>query len=73
MAKKQDALLDFAEDFEPIKAFFAGEQKTIFDKALLYLSKYDDSKTYIVDADLESVVEAVRSIICKDKIGRAHV
>lgn len=67
VAKKQDALLDFAEDFEPIKAFFAGEQKTIFDKALLYLSKYDDSKTYIVDADLESVVEAVRSIIRKDK------
>ena len=67
VAKKQDVLLDFAEDFEPVKAFFAGEQKTIFDKALLYLSKYDDSKTYIVDADLESVVEAVRSIIRKDK------
>jgi hypothetical protein len=67
VSKKQDALLDFAEDFEPIKAFFAGEQKGIFDKALLYLSKYDDSKTYIVDADLESVVESVRSIVRKDK------
>ena len=67
VTKKQEVLLDFAEDFEPVKAFFAGEQKTIFDKALLYLSKYDDSKTYIVDADLESVVEAVRFIIRKDK------
>lgn len=37
VSKKQDDLLDFAEDYEPIKAFFAGEQKSIFDKALLYL------------------------------------
>ena len=66
-SKKQDDLLDFAEDYEPIKAFFAGEQKGIFDKALLYLEKYDDSKTYIVDAELESVVDAIRTIVRKDK------
>lgn len=67
VSKKQDDLLDFAEDYEPIKAFFAGEQKDIFDKSLLYLEKYDDSKTYIVDAELESVVDEIRTIVKKDK------
>lgn len=67
VSKKQDDLLDFAEDYEPIKAFFAGEQKGIFDKALLYLEKYNDSKTYIVDTELESVVDAIRTIVKKDK------
>ena len=67
VSKRQDDLLDFAEDYEPIKAFFAGEQKGIFDKSLLYLEKYDDSKTYIVDAELENVVDAVRTIVKKDK------
>ncbi len=67
VSKKQDDLLDFAEDYEPIKAFFTGEQKGIFDKSLLYLEKYDDSKTYIVDAELENVVDAVRAIVKKDK------
>lgn len=67
VTKRQDDLFDFTEDYEPVKAFFAGEQKTIFDKALLFLDKYDDSKTYIVDAKLESVVDAIRTIVRKDK------
>lgn len=65
ITRKQDDLLDFAEDFEPIKSFFTGEQRGIFDKALLYLEKYDDSKTYIVDAELESVVDTIRTIVKK--------
>lgn len=67
VSRKQDNLLDFAEDYEPIKAFFAGEQKGIFDKALLYLEKYDDSKTYIVDVQLENVVDAIRTIVRKER------
>lgn len=67
VSRTQDDLLDFAEDYEPVKAFFAGEQKAIFDKALLYLAKYDDSKTYIVDTKLEGVVDAIRMIVRKDK------
>lgn len=67
VSKKQEDLLDFAEDYEPIKAFIAGEQKSIFDKALLYLEKYDDSKTYIVDVELERVVGTIRTIVKKDK------
>lgn len=65
ITKKQDDLLDFAEDYEPIRAFFDSEQKSIFDKALLYLSKYDDSKTYIVDENLEQVVADISSIVKK--------
>lgn len=65
VAKKQDDLLDFAEDYEPIKAFFDSEQKSIFDKALLYLSKYEDSKTYIVDENLEKVVADISTIVKK--------
>lgn len=65
VAKKQDDLLDFAEDYEPVKVFFNSEQKTIFDKAVLYLSKYDDSKTYIVDENLENIVVEIRTIVKK--------
>lgn len=65
VAKKQDELLDFAEDYEPVKAFFNSEQKTIFDKAILYLSKYDDSKTYIVDENLENIVSQISGIVKK--------
>jgi hypothetical protein len=67
VSKKQDDLLDFAEDLEPIQSFFAGEQREIFDKALLYLEKYGDSKTYIVDTELERVVDAISTIIKKEK------
>lgn len=65
VAKMSDDLIDFAYDYDPIKAFFGGEQKTIFERALDMLSIYDDSKTYIVDADLESVVAQMRAITSK--------
>ncbi len=67
VSKRQENLFDFAEDYEPIKAFFEGEQKSIFDKALLYLEKYDDSKTYIVDDELEGVADRIRKIVKKDR------
>ena len=65
VAKMSDDLIDFAYDYEPIKAFFGGEQKTIFERALDMLAIYDDSKTYIVDADLESVVAQMHAITSK--------
>ncbi len=67
VAQNQDALIDFAYDYDPIKAFFSGEQKTIFERALDMLAIYDDSKTYIVDAALESVVAQMRAIINKSE------
>ncbi len=48
--------MDFGEDHEPIRDFFGSEQLTIFTRALDMLNIYEDSKTYIVDAELEDVV-----------------
>lgn len=66
LAAKRDDYLDFAEDYEPVKAFFAGEQKTIFEKALGLINIYDDSKTFIVDEQVESAVREIKAILNKD-------
>ena len=63
--QKKDDFLDFAEDYEPVKKFFAGEQKTLFDKALKLMKTYDDSKTFIVNGDIESVVKNVNDVLKK--------
>lgn len=65
---KEDDLLDFGEDFEPVKKFFGtkdnvGEQKMIFDKVIELLEIFDKSKTYIVDENIESIVGDMRTII----------
>lgn len=61
VSRKRDEFLDFAEDYEPVKVFFSGEQSVIFARALDMLAIYDDSKTYIVDAELEDIVAQMRS------------
>lgn len=66
VSKNQDALIDYAEDYEPVKTFFGGEQQQIFMRALDMLEIYDDSKTYIVDEKLETIVAQMRSIVKKD-------
>lgn len=66
VSKNQDALLDYAEDYEPVKTFFGGEQQQIFMRALDMLEIYDDSKTYIVDKELEGIVAQMRAIVKKD-------
>ncbi|MCI8646068.1 MAG: BREX system P-loop protein BrxC [Firmicutes bacterium] len=63
--RKKDDFLDFAEDYEPVKKFFAGDQKAIFDKALNLMKIYDDSKTFIVNSEIEAVVADVRAILNK--------
>lgn len=63
--RKKDDYLDFAEDYEPLKKFFAGEQKDIFDKALRLMKIFDDSKTFVVDAEIEKVVVEVNGILKK--------
>lgn len=62
----RDDYLEFAEDYEPVKAFFAGEQKTIFERALKLMGIYDDSKTFIVDEQVESVVAEIKAILNKE-------
>ena len=51
------------QDYEPIRDFFGSEQLTIFTRALDMLNIYEDSKTYIVDAELEDVVAKMRTIV----------
>ena len=61
----QDEFLDFAEDYEPIKKFFAGEQKGIWDTSLKLMKIYDESKTYIVEKDVEAAVASIKAILQK--------
>lgn len=63
---ERDALLDFAEDFEPVKAFFSGEQKNIFENSLKLMKIYDESKTFIVSEKVEEYVADVKTILRKD-------
>lgn len=62
---KKDDYLDFSEDYEPLKKFFSGEQKEIFDKALRLVGKHEESKTYIVDDGMEKVIAEVKAILNK--------
>lgn len=63
--KYKDDYLDFAEDYEPLKKFFAGDQKEIFDKALRLMKIYDDSKNFVVDKEIELVVADINAILKK--------
>lgn len=65
VSKQRESFYDLAEDYEPLKAFFAGEQKQIFQRALDMLEIYEDSKTYIVDAELEDIVAQMKTIVQK--------
>ena len=67
VSKKRDTFFDFAEDYEPVKSFFGSEQKEIFKRTLEMLAIYDDSKTYIVDRELEEIVRQMRSITKQDR------
>ena len=67
VSRKRNEFLDFAEDYEPINVFFGGEQSAIFTRALDMLAIYDDSKTYIVNAELENIVAQMRSITRQEK------
>jgi hypothetical protein len=64
--RKRDDYFDFAEEYEPVKAFFSGEQKTIYERALKLIGIYDNSKTFIVDDQVESLVANIKTILSKD-------
>lgn len=61
----RDDYLDFAEDYEPVKKFFSGDQINIFDRAIRLMAIYDDSRTFIVNKEMESIVDQVKSIMKK--------
>lgn len=59
----KDDYLDFAEDYEPVKKFFTGDQKGIFGKAIKLMGIYEDSKTFVVNSEIEKVVSDVNDIM----------
>ena len=63
MYQRQDDFLDFAEDYDPVKAFFAGAQEEIFDKALDLMHIYEDSKSFIVNDKVENTVKEIYAIL----------
>lgn len=60
---KKDDFLDFAEDFDYVKKFFANEQVKIFDKSLHILEIYEQSKMFIADKEINSLAEKIGSVI----------
>jgi len=62
---KREEYLDFAEDFEPVKAFFGGEQKAIYEQALKRMGIFDNSKNFIVDEQVERLAASVKAILEK--------
>ena len=62
---KLDDFCELAEDYEPVRKFFGGEQKTLWDKSVMLMGIYDDSKTYIVDSEIEATVKQIKAILHK--------
>ena len=62
---QRDEFLDFAEDFEPVKKFFAGDQLRIFNQAIEKVAIFDDSKTFIVNDEIEQTIEQIKAIMKK--------
>ena len=62
---KIDDFCEFGEDYEPVKKFFTGEQKTLWNKSIHLMTIYKDSKTYIVDDEIETVVKEIETILRK--------
>lgn len=66
ISSDRDNYFDFAEDYDPVNTFFAGEQKTIFEKTLKLINIYNESKTFIVNEKVEECVTAIKTILNKD-------
>lgn len=62
---KQEDFFDFAENYEPVKKFFAGDQLEIFNRAINLMKIFDDSKTFIVNDKIENVVAQIKAIMKK--------
>ncbi|HLR34614.1 MAG TPA: hypothetical protein VK071_04705, partial [Tissierellales bacterium] len=61
--KNEDEYLDFEEDYQPIKSFFKGEQKNIWEKTQHFTSIYNESKSYILNDEIEEIVQVMKKIL----------
>ncbi|MED1740150.1 BREX system P-loop protein BrxC [Bacillus swezeyi] len=59
----EDDLLDWEEDIVYVKSFFGTDQKKIFDDGLATIRKYDESKSYLIGAEVEGVINKLQSIL----------
>lgn len=63
--ESQDEFLDFAEDYEPVKTFFRGDQVEIWNRGLRLMKIYDESQIFIVNKELEDIVTQINNIMDK--------
>ena len=61
-ARRND-FFELADDYEPVKNFFGSDQRGIFDKSLMLMRIYDDSKTFVVDGEMEKIVAQIKDIL----------
>lgn len=61
--KHEDEYLDFEEDYQPVKSFLKGEQKNIWEKSQNYIKIYEESKSYILNEDIEQIVRNIEGIL----------
>lgn len=70
---EKDTFLDLAEDYEKVKSFFGGDQVGIFDKSLLLMGIYEESKNFIPDEKVYAAYDAIRQIIrMKEPYGQIY-
>lgn len=61
--KNENDYLEFMDNYNPIKPFFKGNQKDIWDKTQHYISVYDESKSYILNEQIEKIVAEMKNIV----------
>ncbi|MDR0854598.1 MAG: BREX system P-loop protein BrxC [Clostridiales Family XIII bacterium] len=73
IAKNENALRDFAEDYDAVNAFFyskdntqvQGEQKTFFDLSAKNMEIWEESKPFVVNREVEDLANAIKEILLK--------
>jgi hypothetical protein len=60
-----DDYLDFSDDYRPIRTFFNGRQKDHWDNALQKVKIFEESKTFIVNPELDEIVHSMKNILNK--------
>ncbi len=59
----EDEYLDFRDDYSPIKSFFEGSSKKIWEKTLYYIGVFEASKSYVVNEEIEKIFTRMEEII----------
>lgn len=64
---KQDKLLNFAEDYEPVKEFYKGGQLEIFKKAIRAQNRYNECKLAINNENMRAISEEIEAVISMEQ------